>query len=324
VSLRFQAIASPSVPLLKAVAELDANNPFATPEYAEARTALGERSLVLGLEENGRMVVGCLAFIQGKLLRRRLQLPSLPELPQRGVFWRGIWHACRQRNIWQLQVDTYASLVADIPLLEGETSRRDRFEYILHLDSDVLNVPSSNHRRNITRAQRHGVSIRRTHHTADCKVHAKLMASSMRRRSARGEQVTIEHDTSVAEALLVSGAGELFQAIHQGEVAASMLVLRSRKGGYYHSAGTSSEGMEMGASPFLLSEVAEILKREGAEIFNLGGAEPSNPGLQRFKLGFGAREVSLAAASFCPGSPIRRKVRHTLRLVRNFAMMMVA
>jgi len=324
VSLRFQATLLPSVPLLKTVAELDPTNPFATPEYAEARTALGERPVVLALEEDGRIVVACLAFIQGRLFRRRLQISSLPVLPQRGVFWRGIWQFCRQRGIWFLQVDTYASLAADIPLLEGETSRRDRFEYVLDLESEALEIPSSNHRRNIKRAKRHGLTVRRSHNTTDCKQHAKLMDSSMQRRSARGEAVPAEQDTSIAEALLVTGAGELFQVVHEDKVVASMLVLRSTKGAYYHSAGTSPEGMEMGASPFLISEVAAILKNERARLFNLGGADPANPGLQRFKQGFGAQEVPLAAACFCPGSPIRRRVRHTLRLVRSLATMITA
>ena len=66
----------------------------------------------------------------------------------------------------------------------------------------------------------------------------------------------------------------------------------------------------MGASPFLISGVAAILKHEGVRVFNLGGATAENLGLVRFKAGFGTREVALEAASFCPKSMVEKKI-HT-------------
>ena len=61
-----------------------------------------------------------------------------------------------------------------------------------------------------------------------------------------------------------------------------MLLLFSPRVAYYHSAGTTSEGMHLGASPYLITEVAARLRVRGLE-FNLGGAEPENAGLYRFK-----------------------------------------
>jgi len=71
--------------------------------------------------------------------------------------------------------------------------------------------------------------------------------------------------------------------------------------------------MKMGASPFLVSRVAAILKQEGSRGFKLVRATAENPGLVRFKAGFGTREVALAAASFCPKSVVEAKVRSALR-----------
>jgi len=114
--------------------------------------------------------------------------------------------------------------------------------------------------------------------------------------------------------LLNSRAGELFQTLKDDRVLSSILILRSSQGAYYQSAGTLPEGMKLGASAFLVSSVAAILKQEGSRVFNLGGATADNPGLRRFKAGFGAREVTLQAASFCPKSIVHRKVHTALRM----------
>jgi lipid II:glycine glycyltransferase (peptidoglycan interpeptide bridge formation enzyme) len=114
-------------------------------------------------------------------------------------------------------------------------------------------------------------------------------------------------------ALLASRAGEIFQAVDGDRVLSSILVLRSSTGAYYQSAGTSPEGMKVGASPFLISQVAGILRQEGVQIFNLGGAGEDNPGLQRFKAGFNVRQISLQAATFCPKSVSERKFHTALR-----------
>jgi len=77
--------------------------------------------------------------------------------------------------------------------------------------------------------------------------------------------------------------------------------------------------MKWGASPFLLMSTADILKGEGAEAVNIGGTGPENAGLKRFKSGFGAREVQLVSACFCPGSFFRREVRETVRWAHEWA-----
>jgi hypothetical protein len=88
------------------------------------------------------------------------------------------------------------------------------------------------------------------------------MALSMTRRRVRGEQVSDHMTNQLAEvtALAQGGAGEVFQAVADGQVLSSILVLQSVRGGYYHSAGTSPEGMACGASHLLVHDIAVTLQ----------------------------------------------------------------
>ena len=181
-------------------------------------------------------------------------------------------------------------------------------------NAEVADGLNSQHRRNVSRAMKAGISLRRTRDEAACSEHLKMMDASMERRVNRGEEIEKDKSDAHTRALLSSGAGELFQAVHENKTVSSALILRAALGAYYHTSGTSPDGMKLGASPFLLTRTAEVLKQEGCRVFNLGGATSENPGLQRFKSGFGARQVALEAASFCPRSEVERKVHSTLRM----------
>jgi hypothetical protein len=93
----------------------------------------------------------------------------------------------------------------------------------------------------------------------------------------------------------------------------SILLLRSKRSAYYQSAGTSPEGMSVGASHFLIHNVCKKLKDGGVWVFNLGGA-PEGSSLARFKSGFGAVEVSLEACSCYLGPAWLRKIRTAVAL----------
>jgi hypothetical protein len=312
LSLQFRAVLRPPLSLIEALAACNPANPLQTSEYAKAQESLGAKVCLLGLYADDQLVSGCLGFLSGWFLRRNLNIRSLPNLPEPEIFWRGILHSCRTLGVWHLQVDTYASPSAVIPQLPGELERRDRCEYVLDLGCEnVLDGIGTQHRRNISRARKAGLSIRRTREASACAKHLELMDASLERRANRGESVDLGQESARPLAVLASRSGEIFQAVVGEQVLSSILVLRSSKGAYYQSAGTLPEGMKLGASPFLVSQVADLLKQEGALLFNLGGAE--SPGLQRFKSGFGAREVALQAASFCPKSVVERKLRAALR-----------
>jgi len=101
-----------------------------------------------------------------------------------------------------------------------------------------------------------------------------------------------------------------------GKTLSSATVLRSKSSAYYHTAGNHPDGLAVGASHFLLYEIAAELSRESATEFNLGGTHPSNEGLVRFKTRFGARPVDLEAASFYLGGKIRQHLISASRTLR--------
>lgn len=310
--MRFVALL-PSRSQVADLAALAPENPFVTEAYSEFRRAGGDRVWALSLTEESPLS-GCLAFERSGRLNRTLEVTSLPQLRDPEIFWRGLLAFCRRRRVTQLDVESFASRQAAIPTLPHESSRRSRVEYVLDLSPSREIALSSNNRRSLNRARANALSLRRTTDISSAAVHEGLMRASMTRRAARGEAVEAVDGDTTTRRLLSSGAGELFQAVDaNGQVMSSVLVLRSLRGGYYQSAGTSPAGMECGASPFLITSIASALTDEGATVFNLGGAGPDNPGLQRFKSGFGARDVTLEAASGCPSGAWRVSLANRAR-----------
>lgn len=142
----------------------------------------------------------------------------------------------------------------------------------------------------------------------------------MIRRKNRGEEVSSPRYSPLWEALLMHGAAELFQSTDGGKVVGSMLIVSSRCSAYYQTGGTSLEGMAKGAASFLTIEVARALREDGLRTFNLGGADLDNPGLCRFKAGFGASEVLLEAVSVSTISPAARKLRMAMSRLSSVAL----
>jgi hypothetical protein len=253
-------------------------------------------------------------------LNRAIDIPSIANVGSETLFWNGIVDTCKRRRVTRLEVDSFASATTSIPPLPNETARHSRAEYVLDLVDGGAPRLATNHRRGVTRARKSGLTIRRGTDVAAANAHDTLMQASMVRRAARGEAVDLVPHERTTRQILESGAGELFQAADaRGTVMSSVLVLRSALGGYYQSAGTSPNGMECGASPFLIVAIAESLAAEGARVFNLGGAGDDNPGLQRFKAGFGARVVSLEAASCCPSGVWRASLADRARRLQQRA-----
>ena len=313
MNLQFRSVAGPAVSLIEGAASRDPSNPFSTTEYVRARESLNAKACLIGLYHGTELVSGGISFVSGSFLRRSLDIPSLPSAPEAATFWQGILQLCRALKVWHLEVNTYGSRTAEIPQLPGELTRRTRYEYVIDLPvSDIFEGVSSQHRRNISRAFKAGLSIRRTLKASVYTQHRELMDASQERRAKRGEEVD-RGSEALPLALLASKSGEIFQAVKGEQILSSILVLRSSKGAYYQSAGTRPEGMKVGASPFLVSQVAGILKQEGAQVFNLGGAGEDSLGLRRFKAGFNTREIALQAATFCPRSVAERKFHTALR-----------
>ena len=318
MTARFQADQI-SAELCVELSALDSRNPFLTPAYAEAMQDLGAQAWLFYLKDGGCLREGCFGFLRTGRLNRSLEIHSLPELAAPNIFWSGLTDFCRRAGVSHLNVGSFASSRVEIPSLAGQTYRRSRVEHVLSLqESSVGSGLSSNHRRNIQKAEKAGVCIERSISAQACREHVLLQNASMERRLTRGESVTIDSQIRTPLALVQRGSGEFFRAVRPGQVLSSVLVLRAPLGAYYHSAGTSREGMSLGASQFLILRVAEILRTEGLDLFNLGGAESSNAGLERFKVGFGTRPVHLGAAQFYLGSRLQKGIGAVVDLLRHF------
>lgn len=293
-------------------------NPFCTMPFIESHRHQGLQPLLLELEEGSGYYVACAAFLDKGALTRRIIIHSAPDVPRGTVsFWAPVADFCRRIHVSELEVHTFGSAPSTIPDLGHVLWRCPRVEFVLDLDRHASTALATNHRRNVSRAERAKVTIRAASTEEACTIHAQLMRASLVRRKGLGEQVSSDGEEFADTWRLVqAGVGTLFQAVLavESEVLSSILILKAPRGAYYHSAGSAAKGMELGASHLLVLTIAEMLKVEGMSRFNLGGAH--SEGLRRFKAGFGAREVELESAAFFLAGRARRRVLNVLRAAR--------
>ena len=151
----------------------------------------------------------------------------------------------------------------------------------------------------INRARKAGLQLRCSTSEQDCRIHCQLMAESMRRRETTGRGGLDQHlRRGIPGAAPATGAGVLFQAVLDGRVLSSALVLLSGRGAYDHTSGTCPEGMEHGASHFLIFETARNLQERGTRRVQSGRRLRGQPGVARVQGRF--RQ--------CPALPCRRGV----------------
>jgi hypothetical protein len=298
------------------LASVSQRNPFRTVAYVNAMRILGYEGWLLGSRASNSDNVA-VAFLKYGRLNRELTIPSLPEAAQQAEFWNDLYAFAKRRGITRIIAESFGSPSITLPALHGETFRESKLEYVLKLqEHDLDSLLSSNHKRNIKKAQSSNLCIEQSRRRSSCDQHLRLMGHSRTRRLGRGESLPEVADPSQFYALLDAGAGDLFQAYHNGTAVASVLVLRAPGAAYYHSAGTSKEGMRIGASHFLVHSIGEQLKREGTSIFNLGGCVPGSS-LARFKDGFGPVHVQVASAQCYLGEVWRRKLSAAISLARS-------
>jgi hypothetical protein len=314
VAITFSAQPEPSDTLCAEVSALAPANPFYTAAYLESRRELGHQPWMLCLNDRARIRAACSAFMWAGRLHRTLEIPSLPPVEAAEGFWPELMEFCRRSHVSRLTVNSFGSSAVAIPPLPTKLNHRPRCEYVLDLVAgDLGRGLAKNHRRNVNRARRAGLRTQRVATPAAYEEHARLIGASMRRRQERGESVAVDADWRSWLAMGRAGAGELFQAVLDRRVLSSVFVLRAKAGAYYQSAGTSPEGMRVGASHFLVYDIARLLRAESLTVFNIGGADGSNPGLQRFKRGFGAAPVPLESAEFWLGRTSRTRLMSAVR-----------
>jgi len=303
------------------VAELGAllpANPFVTSSFFESKRQAGYATWVLGLRNDaGRLECGCGVFFKQGKLDRSLDIVSLPAVDAGSSFWDSLRQFCRDQRVTKLELGTFGSTPeVEIPWCGSHCTRTSRCEFVLDLAGDLASRLSPSHKKNVKKAQKAGLVLRRTRSPEAVGAQLELMNHSIDRRRARGEDATRSEPSPELLAFLQTGAAELFQAIRAESVLSGVLVLRAPKGAYSYYAGTSSEGMRVSASHFLNYSIADQLRVDGVHTYNLGGAN-SGTSLASFKQGFGASQVPLPSASCYIGAAWRRKAGQTISVVRS-------
>lgn len=277
----------------------------------------GSSTFVLLLEENGKPVAACTAFSKKGRINHRLEIISAPSVRESEVFWSGLRQFCIDSGVSILSVHTFGSTEASIGGMDGEVSRKKRFEYQLDLTSDDLWAGMHRrHQRQIKIARKNGLEIHRMTDPEAYQLHTELANLSLNRRRTGGD--SIDYEIEARDLLLFkdNNVGELYQAVCGGEVFSSLLVLKSPAGAYAQTSGTSLKGRACGASQFVFFEVACLLKAEGKTVFNLGGTDTKSSGLQDFKASFGARQISLETAEFYFGGAMKKTIGKVLGFIR--------
>lgn len=233
-------------------------------------------SIILRTEKTGITLV---ATISGKL-------------SEAGFFRGAIIDIARQVHATKVILEIFGNRDFMMPPVIGETSRHATAIYVCDLTRDDLAAAlSSNHRRNLRKAEAAGFTIAEGKTAADIEAHVRLCGASNDRRAGRGEKIQGNKDRRATEGYLASGYATLMQCRQGDETMSSILVLRIGDAAYYDTGGTSPEGMRMGGSHFLMFRTMERLKSQGVRTFSLDVA--NSEGLVKFKTGFGAEEWPL-------------------------------
>ncbi len=228
-------------------------------------------------------------------IRAALDVCVLPTIEHTAETWRALAAFVSRFDITDLLVESIglpSSQVA-VPTLAGEVQRYSAVKlYVMRLDApDWDQNISSNHRRNIRKATKAGVTIVRAESDEALRAHNQLIKASLQRRAHRGEPTNLASSEEEIEMILKSGAAELYQAWLGDEIVSSkMLYTIERRYAYYDTGGTSPAGMSVGASHLLMHTMMRELHGRGIVTLNLDVASKAAGGLARFKKDFGAEE----------------------------------
>lgn len=291
-------------------------NPMITWPFVQAMQETGHQACILGLYDSEQWHSATIGYLRSGRLNRSLDVLSLPDLPNPEPFWTGLLDYCGRRRISNLSIQSFSSNAVVLPALKGELSRQQRTEFALDLINavDLMACMSVGHRRNVRRGEKAGLTVRRTRDRGFCADHLRVSEASMERRRGRGEDVGLSGD-SFLRAALQSGAAELFQALLDSRVVASIAVLLAPRGGYLQSSGADAEGMKIGASHFLNFQIAKALQTEGRDVYNFGGCTDEQAGLKAYKAHFGGRVIDLEAAEFFVGPKWKSKLTSAVKLL---------
>jgi len=317
----FEVINNPPIDDLQRFFVLSGKNCHLHPGYLQALYKPKINLLVFQVLQRDRIIAFGIAREHGHRLARRLGFSTLPLILESddkvgACFWTGLKTYCKSKKILWLDMNAFNSTPTIVPNLGVLNSFTVRREFILKPEEIKLigkRALSSNHRRNIGKGKKIGLSFEYSANFKACQDHAKLVRHSMIRRKNRGELVSLNQSPDRFFSLTESGVGYFARALLNNDCVSSALILQTTSQAYFQSGGSSPKGMQVGASHSLIWEVIYYLAGKEVPVFNLGGVtENDSPGLMRFKNGFGGKEIELPHRSFIIGNRWRN---HTIKAV---------
>lgn len=316
----------PDSDLLHELYVLSGENCHLSPGVLQAHSEKGTTLLAFRVIRDRQTVAYGVARESNRWFARRLVFARLPEFDEKSekvinCFWRGLQDYCQKRRVLQLDLNAFNSSPIEVPNLSPIAKIVQREELILDLkqiSEDGKKTLSTNHRRNLKKGERAGLSYQIRNNFEACKDHARMMAHSMHRRQNRGQSFNYKPSPEKWLSYVQCEAGFIMQAKHDSAWVSSLLILQSPRQAYYVSGGTSPQGMQLGAAHFLIWKVIKHLSSKGVSTLNLGGvSETDTPGLARFKAGFGAKPKELPHRSFIIGSPWQYGIVRAIQLLKN-------
>jgi hypothetical protein len=266
--------------------------------------------MLFSLTHQGEKLFSALTTIKRSRLRCILYVTIAMEVPDADIFWNGVLDFISRRDVTELRVMTVATPAPQpaIPQLGRPTRQFTNVKlYIQNLSKSPDSIHlSSNHKRNIAKATKAGIQVMHLDEHDSLRAHFELTGLSLDRREKRGESTVLRASRANVMELLASGAGRLFQAGKEGRVLSSKLVYVLSEYGFYYDGGTSPEGMTLGVSHYLMSEIMATLRSEGIRSLNMGLAAESTGGLWRYKEGFGAERFMTERAMYDFLTPVKQ------------------
>ncbi len=188
-------------------------------------------SWLFRLEANGEGETLAFGVLQSGTLNTKLAVSILATIPEEHGFFNALLRFASRHSVTSLLVESIGSgpRKTAIPTLVGERERYSNVKlYVLDLQKPSLDDDiSSNHKRNIKRAEKNGTSLVSLPGPQALAAHLALISQSVQRRARRGEPTNLASDAATVNEVTQTGAARLYQAVVAGEVVSSKLVLLS-------------------------------------------------------------------------------------------------
>jgi lipid II:glycine glycyltransferase (peptidoglycan interpeptide bridge formation enzyme) len=229
--------------------------------------------------------------------------------------WSALLDFAKKERATSIDIEVISSAAPEIPRLDNEISRQVASAYVL--DFSKPNSISSNHRRNIQKAEKNNVRLIKQQLSDAVKSHLVVCEASGERRATRGENVAyLPEEENVRRLLEDPRSAAVYQAAIDKKVVSSMIVVFVGEYAFFDTAGSSPEGMGFGASHYLMSKVIDELRAADLKAFNLGLGTESRAGLGRYKAGFGANRYFVETVSVDTSSIGRRAILNLAARIR--------